>query len=391
MLDPEKHQIIKYLLFSSLYFSEGIQLAITTVIVPIFLLEKNLSPTIVTLVAGSIMIPWALKFIFGWIVDSFPQINRKIFALYGGIISATALLFLGFSITSFNLTLFIILLLLAQIGIGLLDVSLDAWAIETTKAKERGKINGSMMAGFFTGAAVGSTILSYIAENNGYTITFIIAGIIILFIMLLPALTKKPINIKRKKPLKTLFIKEFKKKTTLKIALLLPLISINSGLITLATPLFMNITLHLSITYIGMITTMFTVGRIMGSISLGWLSDYIKRDKLLFYVVICSVFSTILLIFSNSKTSITLFYTINGFFNGGLFSILLATSMDRTNIKLGALQFSILISLMNSGELIGELISGSLISLLGFTRLFLFAAWILGPSLLLLFIIIKER
>ena len=153
----------------------------------------------------------------------------------------------------------------------------------------------------------------------------------------------------------------------------------------------MNINLHLSIAYIGLITTMFTIGRIIGSISLGWLSDYIKREILLIYIVMFSIFSTLLLIFSNSQTTITIFYSINGFFNGGLFSILLATSMDRTNIKLGALQFSILISLMNSGELIGELISGSLISFLGFTRLFLFATWILGPSLLFLYFILKTN
>ncbi len=391
MLEPNKQQSIKYILFSVLYFSEGIQLAITTVIVPIYLLEKNFSPAIVTLIAGSVMIPWALKFLFGWIVDSFPHINRKYFALYGGIISAVGLLLLGVSTLFFNIALFIILLLLAQVGIGLLDVSVDAWAIETTKATERGKVNGSMMAGFFTGAAAGATILSFIAENNGYSIAFITAGLTILLIMLLPAITKKPLDIKRKKPLKTLFFNEFKKKTTLKIALLLPIISINSGLITLATPLFMNIELKLSITHIGLIATMFTVGRILGSISLGWLSDYIKREKLLFTIVILSIISTTLLIFTDSMISATVFYTINGFFNGGLFSILLATSMDRTNAKLGALQFSILISLMNSGELIGELISGSLISLLGFTKFFLFASWILGPSLLLLFIMIKTK
>jgi predicted MFS family arabinose efflux permease len=65
--------------------------------------------------------------------------------------------------------------------------------------------------------------------------------------------------------------------------------------------------------------------------------------------------------------------------------------MDITNAKVSAFQFSILISVMNAGELIGELISGPLISSLGFTRMFLFSAWIFGPSLLFLYYIIKKQ
>jgi predicted MFS family arabinose efflux permease len=87
----------------------------------------------------------------------------------------------------------------------------------------------------------------------------------------------------------------------------------------------------------------------------------------------------------------TLIYAIIGFLNGGLFTVLLASSMDTTNKKIGALQFSILISLMNAGELSGEFISGPLISTIGFTRTFLFSAWIFGPSILFLYYIIKKK
>lgn len=391
MLDLTRNQKAKYLLFSMLYFSEGIHLSITTVIVPIYLIELDYSPALATLVAGVVMIPWALKFVFGWIVDSYPQINRKTFTLYGGIISAISLISLGVFTLSFHLMFFIITLFIAQTGIGLLDVSMDAWAIETTKPEERGKVNGSMMAGFFTGLAIGASFLSFIAENNGYTASFTAAGILVLIIMILPGLTKKPKEEKRKKTLTKLLIKEFKKTATAKIAILLPLISINSGIITLATPLFMNIDLNLTIAQIGLITTAFTVSRIMGSLSLGSLSDYINRQRLLLIIVVFSIISSAALIFGTNWPAITILYSINGFLNGGLFSILLAQSMDITNAKLGALQFSILISLMNAGELTGELISGSLITLLGFSRVFLFSAWILGPSLLLLYTILKTE
>lgn len=391
MLDLKKQSAIKYILFSALYFSEGIQLAITTVIVPIYLLEKQFSPALTTLIAGSVMIPWALKFIFGFIVDSFPNIDRKTFTIVGGSFSAIGLIVLGFLTYSFNLAVFIIMLLFAQCGIGFLDVSIDAWAIESTQKKERGKINGTMMAGFFSGLAISTSLLSFIAEHNGYELAFITAGIMILMIMILPLLTKKTKLKTRTKKLTSLITKEFKKTKTKQIAILLPIISINSGIITLATPIFMNLELMLTIAQIGLITTVFTVSRIIGSISLGTLSDHINREKTLYFIVIATILSTAFLIFGNSWALLTFFYAINGFLNGGLFSVLLASAMDITNAKLGAFQFSILISLMNAGELSGELLSGSLISLVGFTKLFLFASWILGPSLLLLFIMIKTR
>lgn len=44
MIDINKYSSSKYLLFGSLYFSEGLQLAIATVIIPIYLLEKNFPP-----------------------------------------------------------------------------------------------------------------------------------------------------------------------------------------------------------------------------------------------------------------------------------------------------------------------------------------------------------
>jgi predicted MFS family arabinose efflux permease len=65
--------------------------------------------------------------------------------------------------------------------------------------------------------------------------------------------------------------------------------------------------------------------------------------------------------------------------------------MDITNAKISAFQFSILISLMNSGELLGEFISGPLITSLGFNGMFQFSAWILGPSLLFLYAIFKQK
>lgn len=391
MLDIQKKEYAKYILFTSLYFSQGISLAITTVIVPLFLLNQGFSPAVITTAASIIMIPWILKFIFGWFVDTFQRLNKKQYTIYGGVTCALALILTSGLHPSSNLFGFIIILFISQCGIGLLDISMDAWVITETTKNERGKLNGTMMAGFFTGVAIGSAALTYIAEQNSFPIAFVTAGLITLILLIFPIITQKPPIQQKKRKTIELVLKEFKKKQIISFAILLPIISINSGIITLAAPLFMGISLELSITHIGLITTIFTISRILGSIIGGFLSDITTRHKTLTYIVITSIAFSAMLSLVNNATTMLLLYGIIGFLNGGLFTVLIATSMDYTNIKVGALQFSIFMSIMNSGQLFGEFISGPLITILGFARMFLFSAWILGPSLLFMYFTIKKR
>ena len=385
MFDVNKTNAVKYLLFSSLYFSEGIQLSITTVLVPIFLLDQGLTAGLTSLSVGVIMLPWVLKFIFGYLVDRYQQINKKYYTLYGGLISALGLILIGFTIDQLTIIIPIIILFFAQCAITILDVSLDAWAITTTKKKERGSINGTMMAGFFTGLAIGSATLTYLAEHYGYPSAFFTGAFIITMLMSIPFLTKQPKIPSRTKTLPASLKNEFKRPYIKKIIILLPLISINSGLITLAVPIFMKQDLMLTVSQIGLITTIFTIGRITGALSFGLLSDHITRERTLWYIIIISIITSAFLITAQNWTTLTIIYTILGILNGGLFSVLFALLMDVTNKHISAVQFAIFIGFINAGEFIGSTVSGSLIDLLGITQVFLIASWILGPSLLLLF------
>jgi hypothetical protein len=65
--------------------------------------------------------------------------------------------------------------------------------------------------------------------------------------------------------------------------------------------------------------------------------------------------------------------------------------MDNTNPRIGASQYSIFTSISNFGEIGFAMISGSLLILLGYTRFFLYAAWIVGPAILLLYFIKMKK
>jgi MFS family permease len=142
--------------------------------------------------------------------------------------------------------------------------------------------------------------------------------------------------------------------------------------------------LHLDIGQIGLITTISIIGRVAGSLIGGISSDRWGRKRTLIFIIITTIIFSALLIYVNTWQLIAILYGILGILNGALFTNLFAICMDITAPEVGATQFSILMSLLNFGELGGESISGTLISQLGFGRTFLYAAWILGPGLLIL-------
>ena len=391
MITIKENSFLKYILFGSLYFSEGIQLAIATVLIPVYFIEKQFSPMITTLVIGLIMIPWAIKFVFGWTVDHYSRYGRKKFILSGGIISALSLIILSALDPSTVLIPFIIILFIGHCGVQFLDVSADAWAIEISRKKEHGKINSSMVAGIFTGTALGSSLFTYIAKNINYNTSFLIAGLITISIITFPIIIKEIKKDKIKKRISNILIKEFKKKSMILIILFLSIVTINSGIITISIPIFMNLSLNLDVFQIGLISTVFIISRIIGSVICGTLSDIISRKKIIIYIMMLSIIISTSFIFIQNWQNLIIIYAIFGFLNGGLISTLFAFCMDITNSKVSATHFSILVSIANAGELFGSTSSGSIISLSGFSKVFLFSAWIFGPALLLFYFIKNNK
>ena len=179
------------MLFGSLYFSEGLEYAIATVIIPIYFLEKGISLPMTTLISGIVMTPWMIKFIFGGVVDFFIRFGRKFFIITGGIIGTIGFFMLAFIDPGLALIPFAFLLFIGHCGIAFIDVSADALAIQISKEEERGKINASMFSGLFIGMAFGTSFIALIAKNIGYTIAIFFVGIVILITLIFPFIIKE--------------------------------------------------------------------------------------------------------------------------------------------------------------------------------------------------------
>ena len=387
MIDILRKTWFKYLLFGSLYFTEGLAYMIASLILPIYLLDKGIPVSLVTLVAAFFLIPMTIKFIWGGIVDYFIQYGRRKFIILGGLFSFSSLVLLYVVNPSDLLPLFTLLLFISGVGVGFLDVSTDAWAIEISTYEERGKINGAMFAGQSAGMVVGSSVLTVIAQFYGYTHVFLITGLITLAIIIFPILVKDIKRSKKRQKIGRLLLGEFKKKTTQLVSIFTLLPALNIGLLGVVVPLYLNLHLHIDITHIGVIIAIWSATKIIGSIAGGAISDKWGRKHVLFVLLVFGIFFTTLLIFANTWQLVALLYGLIGVFHGAQYSVLSALLMDITNPKVGATQYSILTSIGNLGMTTGESSSGILVSMLGFTRTFLYGAWFIGPALLILYFI----
>jgi len=387
MIDITKKSYLKYFLFSSHYFSQGLLSSIATVIIPIYFLEKGISPGITTIVSGSFLIPWSLKFVWGGIADYFINFGRKKLVIIGGMVGAFGVFILGFINPVSALIPFAFFLFLSHCGASFLDISTDAWVIEISEENDRGKLNGAMMSSKFLGWAFGSFIFSLIVKFSGFSMAFFSAGLFVFLIIVFTFVVKEIRTIEKCQKIKSLFIAEFKKKHMQLIALFSSISAIGIGLVVAVVPLYMDINLHLDIVQIGLISMAFPLANIVGSVVSGIVTDKWGRKKSLYILFGTGAIFSASLIFADTWQILLIFYSIIGFTVGGLFVAECTLFMDVSNPKIAASHFGALTSLSNFGNMTGMMIAGSLILLLGFNRVFLYTGLLFGPPILILSLI----
>jgi MFS family permease len=270
----------------------------------------------------------------------------------------------------------------------ILDVCADAWAIQVTENHEHGKINAAMFGSMFGGMAIASIFFSQIAHYYNYNLVFIIAGSIILITIILPLFIKEKIIVKKRPKTGKLILQEFKKKNTIIISLFGFLAAMNFGMLLFILPEFMMNVLKLNIGQIGFITSLYPIGIVVGCIIAGFTSDIWGRKKALAVSLFATIIITPLIITANHWSVMAIYYPLIGLVQGGTtFSALMALFMDITNPKIGATQYSILTSITNFGDYSIAIFSGFLLMILGYQRFFLYAAWIVGPALIVLYFV----
>jgi MFS family permease len=387
MINALKHRFLKYILFFNLYFAEGLMIAITTVVTALYLREQGISIPITTLIVGIVNIPWILKFVWGPIVDHFIKFGRKTFIIIGGLLSVFGMFLASMVNPGVSLIPFASLIFISHIGIGFIDVSTDAWAIDVSTEKDRGRINGSMFAGQYSAWAIGAGLLPFIGSIYGYGYAYFTNGLIILLLLIFPFIVKEELKIKTIPKIIPIIKKEFKKKSTLLVALFSPLVFMNEGMLSFIMPIFMRDNLGLPDVQIGLIAAILPITLAIGSVVGGITTDSFGRKKTLYILLGLSAFFTASLIFANNWWKLSVIYGIIGFLMGGHSTVSCALFMDVTNPRIGATQYGIFTGIANIGLNGGGMITGTMVAVLGFSKTFLYAGWIFGPAILVLYYI----
>lgn len=391
MIDLSLNKKFRYLLFSSLYFSEGLYYVILMIITPLYLVEKDVSLPIITIIIGIGNLPWIFKFFWGGVIDYFINKGRKIFTVYGSLISITCLFLIAISDFNFYLILYSILIIIGYIGICFIDVSADAWVIEITKKEERGKINGIMNVGRALGTSIGAIILTIIADIYDFMTSFLLAGLIILLFLLFPLLTKKDKGIVKDYKLLNVLKKEFKNPINQLSSIYFFIVALNPGLIGAIIILYANIGLDLSTTQIGLLSSALLIFIIPGSIIGGIITDKFGRKKTLYFLIGLNIVFSVLLIFTYNWIFLFIIYGLFSFVTGGLAAANSSLMMDMTNKEIGATQFSLYSSIFNAGFVITAAIGGTLVEAFDFSIVFILSGLLLVPALFVLYKIKKRE
>jgi len=384
MIDLTVKKKFRYLLFSSLYFSEGLYQALILIVTPIYLIEKNVSLPLVTLIMGLGYLPWGLKFVWGGIIDFFHKYGRKKFAIVGTIFGALGFLILSIIDQYFSIIWFTFFLFLGYIGIGFLDAATDAWAIDTTKIKERGKINSSMIIGQWIGKFLGALLIIFIGVSFGYNVSFMVSGIIILFFVIVPSAVKYQDRKIGELKIWSLIKQEFRKSITRRTVLYFFTIPLHHALYFTLLVIYLKTFLNLDDIFIGILYAFWLVAVIPGSFVGGFLADKYGRKLPLYIFLICLLVVSVIPIFTSDFYILIFNFSLLMFFMNGVIAANWALIMDIINPKISASEHEVICSIANMGTIIIGSATGTLLVILGFNNLFILSGIIIILSLLML-------
>jgi MFS family permease len=386
----KKRRFLKYLLFADLYFPQGFS-NVAVPLTSLYFIALGIPIEYITIVIGIGLIPWIIKFVWSGPIDKYVHKGRKFFVIMGGLIAAVCF-FLLYFVDPLNLIgLFTVILFISQVGQTLLDSAADAWGIDVSTNEDRGKINAAMNIGRVIGLGLGAIILTYVGQTFGHRYMFIIAGIMILINIILPAMIAEAEKIIRKEKVKELLFKELKKKYVKLLLLYIPLIAIGGGIINFGIDIYAKIVLGLSDFQIGLLTAGSITFAIPGSIFAGVISDKFGRKQAIYLFEIAFAIIIILFISTDSFNIKIILFLIGTFFGFGVMAALFALYMDATNPNIGGTQFSLYNGIANLGFDGAGIFVGSLFVLLGYDTTFLIAALAVIPPLILLYFIHIEN
>ena len=373
----------RFIIFGLLYFIQGAILSYFTGFNGIYLISFGVSMKGVGLIGLIGMIPFVLKIFLGILSDRVNLLGggyRKPYILIGVAVQVISLVFVPLVDPGNQFWLYALLGFVLMTGMALYDTATDGLALDTTPEDQQGTIQGLMVGGRALGVTVISVFFGFFASYISWHFAFwslaaISAAAFVVSLFIRESLVKERLTFEWSA------FKAFGRKEILSLAILGALYSfIINATAEIMNPFFED-RFAISAFFAGIYSAIWGLGIVLGGILGGRGSDRLGHRKSVWFAMIVSFVSILLFLVVPDARVAFLVALIFGFSFGFYETVYFATSMARTDPRIAASMFSILMAVANIGTGIGLAVTGVLVDSVGYPVTFLVIA---GLNLLVL-------
>jgi len=382
-----KKKIARYLTFGSLYFTQGTILGFFAALNALYLLDNGLQMTDVGIFGLIALLPFVLKIGLGIISDRvnlFGMGHRKPYIFIGLAVQFLCLVAAPFINPGTYFWGYVALAFTMQLGMALYDTCTDGLALDTTPIEEQGTIQSFMVGGRAVGTIIAASVVGFLADNVSWLAVFwVLAALTFIPVPFMLFVREEQRSVEKR--FNWGAFKAFNKSTYLAGALGLLMFLIILGANQLVNPFLEATFSEISLSQIGLITSLWGIGVVGGSFLGGWLMRKLASKRAL-----------VIGVFLLSAALLTLAFLIAPQFGVGLaigmiifFGVAYGTyqtqyfavAMRFVDPRIAASMYSILMAFTNIGQGIGMYLSGALADRAGFSLTFVI---LFGINLLVL-------
>ena len=188
-------RVLRFTLFFLCYLAQGLPIGLFGFAVPAWLAAAGADATDIGLFTGAIALPWALKFVNGFIVDRytyFPMGRRRAWLLGSQAVVIFTLVTLAIiNPSTSNIFALAGIVIITSLATNFQDVAIDGLAVDLAPVDEHARINGYMFGAQAIGIASGAGFGGALLARYNLSVALLFVAAIIAIISLFIALTRE--------------------------------------------------------------------------------------------------------------------------------------------------------------------------------------------------------
>ncbi len=186
---------LRYIIFITLYFSQGIPEGITLFVIPAWMAMNGKSAIEIASYSAIVLIPTSMKILLAPMIEKYtylPMGRRRpwlLFGQFGILCSVVALSFISNPLN--NISTITTVVLFVHIFVMFQDIATDSLAIDIVPIEQQGKTNSFMWGSKTVGTSASFFFGSWLTNNYGFSNAVMLMSVPVLLIIFIPLLTRE--------------------------------------------------------------------------------------------------------------------------------------------------------------------------------------------------------